>query len=664
MTIGKGLYVDSCCGNIVFGEVGEKMRKKFVGILVTILMLIVSMPLGTMCLADWDPKDGHKMHWPQTPDPNGWDVQATYDPNQQMGIVCADDWRCSESGWIKAIHWWGSWRYNEIGTITSFVITISDNIPADEQIPWSRPGQTLVEYKIYPGEWTERGPFEGVQGWYEPQQPSWWPNDHTLYWQYNWFLDEKDWFWQEKGKIYWLSISAVVSEAPSMLWGWKSTTEDLHFMDDGVWSWWWNLNWFPLTYPNGATMDLAFVINGGTEPCVEIDKKVWDEKNHAWVEEIDADVCTEVEFKIEVHNCGDVNLTNIQVVDTLPDCLEYVDGSSTVNGQPSEPDIQVNKMKWSLPGPLKPCNTITIKFKAHVISTGENINTVKVTASHPNGIVTDTDTAIVNGIGAASIDVEKKVSKDGGITWTDEVDATVCTTVRFRITVHNDGDYDLTNIKVVDTLPDCLEYKDNAIPNEPIISGNKLTWTFPGPLKYCNTIAIEFDAHVKTEGENENTVTATADYAEGTVSDTDTAVVHATSGNNPPLKPQTPYKKAKPKPITATKTITLCTKTTDPDGDDVYYWWDFGDGTTSGWLGPYSSGNVHCTPHTYTTSGTYSIKVKAKDVYGAESPWSDPLTLRVTTSKTVNLQFLALLQKMLDSFPLLKHIIFNILIVK
>ena len=29
---------------------------------------------GTMALADWDEGDDHKMHWPQLPDPQGWDV--------------------------------------------------------------------------------------------------------------------------------------------------------------------------------------------------------------------------------------------------------------------------------------------------------------------------------------------------------------------------------------------------------------------------------------------------------------------------------------------------------------------------------------------------------------------------------------------------------------
>ena len=42
-------------------------------------------------LADWDIGDGHKMHYPQLPDPNGWDVNIT-------NTLVFDDWQCGGSG--------------------------------------------------------------------------------------------------------------------------------------------------------------------------------------------------------------------------------------------------------------------------------------------------------------------------------------------------------------------------------------------------------------------------------------------------------------------------------------------------------------------------------------------------------------------------------------
>ncbi|HDS59276.1 MAG TPA: PKD domain-containing protein [Thermoplasmatales archaeon] len=68
--------------------------------------------------------------------------------------------------------------------------------------------------------------------------------------------------------------------------------------------------------------------------------------------------------------------------------------------------------------------------------------------------------------------------------------------------------------------------------------------------------------------------------------------------------------------------------TTDMEGDDVYYQWDWGDGSQSDWLGPYSSGEPCTLNHTWTDTGVYAITVRARDEAGSVSEWSDPL--RVT----------------------------------
>ena len=99
--------------------------------------------------------------------------------------------------------------------------------------------------------------------------------------------------------------------------------------------------------------------------------------------------------------------------------------------------------------------------------------------------------------------------------------------------------------------------------------------------------------------------------------------------NYPPNTPSTPSG-----PTTGfTKTIyTYTTNTTDPNGDLLYYKWNWGDGSSSGWIGPYGSGILATATHKWTHAGTYLVKVKAKDVYGIESGWSQSLT--VIISKT------------------------------
>ena len=62
------------------------MKTKIVGIFVCTLLIFG----GTIAVADWNEGDGHKMHYPQLPDPNGWDVDF-------HDWMLADDWQCSES---------------------------------------------------------------------------------------------------------------------------------------------------------------------------------------------------------------------------------------------------------------------------------------------------------------------------------------------------------------------------------------------------------------------------------------------------------------------------------------------------------------------------------------------------------------------------------------
>jgi len=68
--------------------------------------------------------------------------------------------------------------------------------------------------------------------------------------------------------------------------------------------------------------------------------------------------------------------------------------------------------------------------------------------------------------------------------------------------------------------------------------------------------------------------------------------------------------------------------TIDPNGDDIYYLFDWGDGTDSGWLGPYPSGTTVVATHSWKYGGTYNVKLKAKDAI-VDGPWSDPLVVQI-----------------------------------
>lgn len=80
--------------------------------------------------------------------------------------------------------------------------------------------------------------------------------------------------------------------------------------------------------------------------------------------------------------------------------------------------------------------------------------------------------------------------------------------------------------------------------------------------------------------------------------------------------------------------------TTDPEGDNISYYVDWGDGTNSGWLGPYGSGQDVKMVHTWVEKGNDSIKAKARDnPYGAESNWTyHPISWSYSISPQINSQ--------------------------
>jgi len=72
---------------------------------------------------------------------------------------------------------------------------------------------------------------------------------------------------------------------------------------------------------------------------------------------------------------------------------------------------------------------------------------------------------------------------------------------------------------------------------------------------------------------------------------------------------------------------------TDPDLDDVFYIVDWGDGTTSGWLGPFPQCEPVAVCNEYKR-GLYFVRAKVKDIYGFESEWSDPLEVNIPRTRT------------------------------
>ncbi len=140
------------------------------------------------------------------------------------------------------------------------------------------------------------------------------------------------------------------------------------------------------------------------------------------------------------------------------------------------------------------------------------------------------------------------------------------------------------------------------------------------------------DGTTSTQQNPLHTYTSLGEYAVSlTVTDnlgqiaTDDTIVFIDVPNTPPMTPtvEGPISGSPAKPMEFIFT------TSDQNDDKILYYIDWGDGITSGRIGPFNSGDALRKNHTWVVKGDYMIQVKAKDWHGAESAWSDPFELSI-----------------------------------
>ena len=93
--------------------------------------------------------------------------------------------------------------------------------------------------------------------------------------------------------------------------------------------------------------------------------------------------------------------------------------------------------------------------------------------------------------------------------------------------------------------------------------------------------------------------------------------------------PETPSKPEGPETWSLDVETTFSSTTTDPEGGSIYYLFDWGDETDSGWVGPFGSGQTGRASHIWTELGEYQVKVMAKDDYDYQSDWSEPANITI-----------------------------------
>ncbi|RLF57244.1 MAG: hypothetical protein DRN27_08160 [Thermoplasmata archaeon] len=99
-------------------------------------------------------------------------------------------------------------------------------------------------------------------------------------------------------------------------------------------------------------------------------------------------------------------------------------------------------------------------------------------------------------------------------------------------------------------------------------------------------------------------------------------------------------------------------ESTDPEDQNVWYYIEWDDGSNSGWIGPYNSGQEITVSHIWDEENAYTIKAKSKDIFDEESSWG---SLEITMPLNQQYYSFPLLQRLLELlpnvFPILRQLI-------
>ena len=223
-------------------------------------------------------------------------------------------------------------------------------------------------------------------------------------------------------------------------------------------------------------------------PGIDVDKWVWDEMAEDWVDEIEVWPDVPVSFRIDILSSGKCrDIVNLEIVDTLPDCLEYageatlyVGGESYARepGNISQGDGGLT-MSWNLVEieALAPGESAAIEYEAIARELGENENVVYGSAHcgyDYNVVVDDQDSASVFVTIPQAQDVlEIYLEGYSRCTYVDEECQSCEVTIRFHAADLTGGELPVTSIAL-------------NVNGEPMVSLHAISSTF-----YEDTIEME-----------------------------------------------------------------------------------------------------------------------------------------------------------------------------
>ena len=413
---------------------------------------------------------------------------------------------------------------------------------------------------------------------------------------------------------------------------------------------------------------------------LDVEKKVWDldanQGRGGWVENLSyVTKGQKVRFQITstYHGCGLMKCAFVW--DVLPECLEYTDTVSIkiagVTIPPSNlidssypliipggsgvtiticgheiPVEGVNNVIWDWRNrdfALSDGKSVVIEYEANVthycdcpqgtlFANTANVYIWGCTICDPCNYVHGSDTANITCCQPPPRFTKQVM--DGRQQWVEETTAVVGDTVRFKLALTYHGTQNEFTVRIVDQLPDCLEYADAATREPSNISIDKKTiwWNFTKWLNDTEVLSIEFNALVTNTTEccggiNNATITIrNCTNVEQTFTDTASVIGIA---NTPPSRPVLNG----PTSGQVGQQLTFTVGSDDLDGDQVSYFMDWGNSALIS--GYYPEGVLQSINHSWATAGTYHVRAYTIDVHGAASDWSfNTITVVITGGVT------------------------------
>jgi fimbrial isopeptide formation D2 family protein len=310
-----------------------------------------------------------------------------------------------------------------------------------------------------------------------------------------------------------------------------------------------------------STFATEGVLQENYKPCtlckpIQVSKTVWDDSTSAWADIITAEVGDVVKFNITItyeayEPAGGYMVDNITVKDTLPANLIYILGNSTYQ----ESYADGIYIYWNLSKDygifLTDGENVSIEFEAEIGTVyGEYENYVVVNAlEHSiewNWPIAGYDSAWVN-VPLPDSTFEKMVKDTVTGQWTEETFQYVTEKITFKIELTYYGNYDFTDVKIIDYLPVVTEYAGNANITPTGISEDNRTiwWNLSESVEDGEPCVITFDALVTGStgdctncGTNLATVTAIENETQNVFEASDTAIITSDYYEEPELSYQ------------------------------------------------------------------------------------------------------------------------------